>query len=473
MATGLLLSLVGPASRSAWGSATLLFVGVTLGAGLCCLAAGVAIRVGWVRGMPELTILGAALLAQSMLALVHGLTAPGVLYDANNAVSLSAFLALPVALLVGSPLMLSNTAVGRQVGLRWRTWTVVCSCLALALAVLLLIYPSALPPASLRSPVIVAVGMACMAIALRLSWLQLETYWIGRRPATLAASLALAAIGITGLVWTAEQEMNLGWWLAHVLCVSAVLVACIALLWGYSLDRSVADVLRPVLTREPLMSLRLGLSPTVHAFVEDLARKDRQTREHVVRVAELAMRAGDAFDLPPSRLRTLGLGALLHDIGKLTTPTEILVKPGRLTDQETLVMRRHAADGARLLASEPELADAAPLVRAHHERIDGGGYPDGLSGDRIPLEARIISVCDAYDAMAHTRHYRQGMGTERAFTVLREHAGSQWDPRCVAVVMSIVDSGRNGTFDDVGLSDRDDAAPVQMDEICRDVVPST
>jgi HD-GYP domain-containing protein (c-di-GMP phosphodiesterase class II) len=115
-------------------------------------------------------------------------------------------------------------------------------------------------------------------------------------------------------------------------------------------------------------------------------------------------------------------------------------------------MRRHTEIGARHLSAVPLLAPAARFVRAHHERVDGGGYPDGLAGDAIPLEARIISVCDAYDAMANTRQYRRGMGAERAEAVLREHAGSQWDPDVVAVAVRVLREidGRNPAFDNVG-----------------------
>ena len=92
------------------------------------------------------------------------------------------------------------------------------------------------------------------------------------------------------------------------------------------------------------------------------------------------------------------------------------------------------------MQSEAELAPAATFVRSHHERQDGRGYPDGLAGTQIPIEVAIISACDAFDAMCHTRHYREGMGRERAFTVLREHAGSQWDTEVVALVVATIES---------------------------------
>jgi putative nucleotidyltransferase with HDIG domain len=437
ISVALAVSLFGPLSQASYGSPVHLFWVVTLGAGACLIAALATVVVGWHRGLAEVTILAAALAAQSGLALVHGITAPGVVYDANSAVTNAAFLALPFALVVAAPLMV-DSGVSRAVGRHWRGWTLLWILLTSIVAASFLMAPSALPEATMGSPVAIMVGLFSLAVAMRLSWRQLELYWISRRTATLVAALALAYLGLTGLVWTGRQAFNLGWWFIHGLDIAAILAAVAALAFGYRQNRGIEEILAPVLAREPLVALRLGLSPLVHRFVADLNAKDAITRGHVIRVAELAMRTGTHAGVPARRLRWLGIAALLHDIGKLDTPSEILTKPGRLSDEETVVMRQHAAYGAAMLAQHPELAPAAPLVRAHHERVDGGGYPDGLHSDAIPLEARIISVCDAFDAMAHTRHYRVGMGVERAIAVLREHAGSQWDPLCVAAVVAEV-----------------------------------
>jgi HD-GYP domain-containing protein (c-di-GMP phosphodiesterase class II) len=128
----------------------------------------------------------------------------------------------------------------------------------------------------------------------------------------------------------------------------------------------------------------------------------------------------------------------LHDIGKLETPIEILDKPSRLTAEEYEIVKRHAVDGERILQAEPALATVAAIVRSHHERIDGRGYPDGLSGDAVPLAARIIAVCDAFDAMTHEHRHRRAMSPGMAFSVLREHAGSQWDPKVIDHVMAVL-----------------------------------
>lgn len=200
-------------------------------------------------------------------------------------------------------------------------------------------------------------------------------------------------------------------------------------------------MLHPVLTREPLAALELGLTPVVHDFIAALERKDAVTRGHVVRVSELAMRAGQQAGLDAVALRAVGLGGLLHDVGKLLTPDPILTKPGALTEQERIVIERHPADGAAMLAPYPHLAEVAAVVRSHHERPDGQGYPDRLAGAQITLSASIVSVVDAWDAMTSDRPYRTGMPLERAQQILHDGAGAQWAAAAVDAVLSEVRTG--------------------------------
>ncbi len=150
------------------------------------------------------------------------------------------------------------------------------------------------------------------------------------------------------------------------------------------------------------------------------------------------MRVGERFRLSNAELRDLGLAAMLHDVGKVNIPDSILKKPARLTDAEYEVMKRHPADGEAMLRDESNLAAAATIVRSHHERFDGRGYPDGLAGRDIPLASRIIAACDAVDAMTHDRQYRVALALPMAFAILREHAGSQWDEAVVDQVIAVV-----------------------------------
>jgi diguanylate cyclase len=147
---------------------------------------------------------------------------------------------------------------------------------------------------------------------------------------------------------------------------------------------------------------------------------------------------GERFGLSPAALAEIELAALLHDIGKVRVPDSILNKPGALTEDERAVMNRHPVWGAELLARVPGLEPVATIVRFHHERWNGGGYPAGLAGTRIPLTSRIIAVCDAHHAMTSDRPYRAALSQAHALAELRAGAGTQFDPVVVADLEAVL-----------------------------------
>jgi HD-GYP domain-containing protein (c-di-GMP phosphodiesterase class II) len=146
---------------------------------------------------------------------------------------------------------------------------------------------------------------------------------------------------------------------------------------------------------------------------------------------ELARRTGARMGLDQMELLELELAALLHDVGKLRVPRELLRKAGPLSDSEERLMRNHPAWGAELVAGVPGLQAVALIVRHHHERVDGSGYPNGLAGVHIPVASRIMAVCDAYGAMTEARPYREQREPHQALAELRDLAGNQFDPAVV------------------------------------------
>lgn len=162
--------------------------------------------------------------------------------------------------------------------------------------------------------------------------------------------------------------------------------------------------------------------------------------EHTKGVVELGLEVGRELGLSAKEMRDLEFGSLLHDIGKLRVSNDIINKPGKLTEAEWEIIRRHPIDGQEMLSRVGgALETVGEIVRAHHERVDGGGYPDGLAGDAIPMEARIICVCDSYSAMTTTRSYRPAMSRAEAIAELRRCAGEQFDPRVVEALIRVVE----------------------------------
>jgi diguanylate cyclase (GGDEF)-like protein len=178
---------------------------------------------------------------------------------------------------------------------------------------------------------------------------------------------------------------------------------------------------------------------TIGALAAALDAKDRYTEAHSRETAELAVNVGKRLGLHGEELRLLEYGALLHDIGKIGIPGYILQKPGPLTPEEFAIMREHPVIGERILASVPFLAPLGPIVRAEHERWNGSGYPDGLKGEEIPIQARIIHACDSFHAMASDRAYRKALPMAEIVAEFRKETSQQFDPRVVDVMLELIE----------------------------------
>jgi HD-GYP domain-containing protein (c-di-GMP phosphodiesterase class II) len=165
--------------------------------------------------------------------------------------------------------------------------------------------------------------------------------------------------------------------------------------------------------------------------------------EHLDGVAALSLAVGRRVGLEAEELDELVRAAEMHDIGKTAVPETIINKPGPLDEREWAFMRRHTIFGERILSAAPALLPVAKLVRSSHERWDGAGYPDGLAGEEIPLGARIINACDAYDAITSLRAYKRARSSEDAVAELRRCAGDQFDPRVVAALIEVLAAGEH------------------------------
>ena len=182
------------------------------------------------------------------------------------------------------------------------------------------------------------------------------------------------------------------------------------------------------------------LHASVEVITAALHERDAYTRFHCDRVMRLAQALGEACGLSRAELKTLHLGAVFHDIGKIGVPDAVLLKPGRLTAPEWQLMKAHAEQGERIFRSAAlECADeVAPIIRHHHESFDGSGYPDGLKGEGIPLLCRILLVVDGYDAMATARSYHRARSHEEVMQIMESEQGTKLDPAVLAEFARLV-----------------------------------
>jgi HD-GYP domain-containing protein (c-di-GMP phosphodiesterase class II) len=187
---------------------------------------------------------------------------------------------------------------------------------------------------------------------------------------------------------------------------------------------------------------------TALVLAEVVDADDAYTGMHTRDVVELSVAVADHLGLDEYQRRNVEFGALLHDVGKVSIPKEIINKPGPLTDAEWAVMRTHTVEGQRMLDRVGGfMREVGAIVRGSHERWDGAGYPDGLEGEEIPLEARIITACDAYNAMTTTRPYRTAMSHADAAAELVRCAGSQFDPAVVEALLAVIGTGHRAQLD--------------------------
>jgi HD-GYP domain-containing protein (c-di-GMP phosphodiesterase class II) len=190
------------------------------------------------------------------------------------------------------------------------------------------------------------------------------------------------------------------------------------------------------------VELMMAYDETIEGWSQAMDLRDKETEGHSRRVTEMTVKLASSFGSSPDELIHIRRGALLHDIGKLGVPDEILRKPGPLTDEEWVIMRKHPISAYEMLAPITYLHPAIDIPYCHHEKWDGSGYPRGLKGNQIPLAARIFAVADVWDALTSDRPYRKAWSKEKALEFIQEQSGKHFDPGVVSVFVRETSSQR-------------------------------
>jgi HD-GYP domain-containing protein (c-di-GMP phosphodiesterase class II) len=415
------------------------FGGVALSAALAVAAAAALTVAGARRHDGRAVLVGTAFSVMAALLCLHGLTTPGILVDGNGVVAFTGGATLPVGgailALTALPALRHPGAVRPLLALLG-TAVALIACLGAAAVLEPAIVPSVPEPRSPLALALLGVGLAFYAL---LGLRALRTHRLTRRGADLLVAVGLVWLAAALVASLVLDYRNLGWWLGHGFEV--VGIAIVGFPVALDLRRSAQS--RPLVGdlrgADLVTAEEAFLGSHVRALMVALAEKDAYTEGHVRRVALRAVQVGEELGLSAGRLRGLAAGGLLHDIGKLSVPDEILKKPGPLTESEYAVVRAHPERG-RALLRELGGFDAAvlDLVLGHHERLDGSGYPLARPAPQLSVDVRILGVCDVYDALISPRVYRPAWTHQRAVDLLRAGSGSEFDPRVVAALECVL-----------------------------------
>ena len=420
------------------------FAAIGVSAGLAAAAAVVLTIAGARRGDARSVVIGTAFSSMAALLCIHGLMTPGFLVGMNGLVAFAGAATLPVGgavlALAAIPELRRPSAVRPVLVLQ-----AVLLVLIVALGLVGLVEPSLVPgvpePKSTPAWIALVLGLALYgALGTRAA----RTYLLTRRFADLTVVFGLVLLAVSLFPGLLMRYYELGWWLGHaweLIGIGLVGVPVALDLHRGAQSRPLTNDLR---ASELVSAADAFMGPTVRALLVRLANKDDYTAEHTRGVALRAVQVGEELGLAPVRLRELAVGGLLHDVGKLAVPNEILQKPDALTDEEFDVIKRHPESGSELVRELGFSAQVARLVLDHHERLDGTGYPRGLGAPDLDIETRILAVCDVFDALLSKRVYRDAWRLDDALELITREAGTKFDPACVDALERVIGRERDG-----------------------------
>jgi len=415
------------------------FVGVGVTALAAAFAALALTLVGVRRNDGRVILIGTGFTVMAALLAIHGLATPGALIGNNGVISLTGAATLPVGggilALSALPSLRRPHRIRALLGLQAFALVAV-----IGLGVAGMAIPSLVPPVpapgSPAAIVALCVGVFFYSLLLLRA---LKTYFLTQRGMDLAVVVGLAWLTASLPPALLLDFMDLGWWLGHLFELAGIVVVGTTVAVDIHRAAQSRSLVGDFRAAELVAEEEAFLGARVRALTQLLASKDESTEEHTRRVSLRAVQVGEELGLPPSRLRSLAIGGLLHDIGKLSVPERILKKPAGLDDDEFAIIKKHPEWGFKLLRELGGFAASVhELVHSHHERLDGTGYPRRLSECDLGLDTRILSVCDVYDALVSPRVYRGAWSHEAALALLREETGTAFDERCVAALERVL-----------------------------------
>lgn len=287
----------------------------------------------------------------------------------------------------------------------------------------------------LKWPTTGVIALLCGTVIYR----YLRSFLYARLPLQLSIVYSACLLIDAQIIMAAGTPWTASWWIYHYLLLAVVILMIVSFIRHTAAGLPLSHMFKALFSTNPKDRIEACISPSVKALVSATESRDLYTAGHNFRVAMYALRLGEEMGLSPEQLRALAQGTVVHDVGKIQIPDSILNKPGRLTAEERTVIETHPVIGYEMCKRVGFMKDELDVIRSHHERWDGKGYPDQLKETSIPLLARITAVADVYDALTSTRSYRVAWTHEAAMEHLRAGIGTQFDPDCVKAWIALCD----------------------------------
>lgn len=364
---------------------------------------------------------------------VHGLSTPGFIMEASNLPGMAAQLSI-----VFSAIWLWLSSLPSDHPLvtylsQWKTLLVPVWTLLLAVVgILFMGFPqlASVIPIN-QNPIKWFVTIGVIVLVLVSMYRYLQSYRFTQFPLQIAIVYSTSWLITSQIIMVLGELWKISWWLYHFLLLFSVIMMLIGIVRQYAVKSSITMAIKSLFITDPVERIEASISPSIKALVVATEAKDKYTAGHNYRVALFALKIGEEIGLEPEQLRALAHGGVVHDVGKIQVPDQILNKPGKLTDEERAIIERHPVTGEEMCKRLGFMKEELEIIRSHHEKWNGQGYPDKLSGEQIPLLARILAVADVYDALTSSRSYREAWSGEKAMELINEQKGIHFDPNCV------------------------------------------
>ncbi|GKU77939.1 HD-GYP domain-containing protein [Paenibacillus sp. L3-i20] len=396
------------------------------------VAAAIGVVAPRIRNI-KVSFLSLSYVSLAAMFILHGISTPGLLMHHTG---ISGSVAQLSVLLSALWLWLCSISADHKV-VRWlsikQMWLLpVWSTLLLAFGTYLWLNPDFVYHLHLKGGV--SKWITTAAILLMNAWTiyrNLQTYLVSKFPLQLAIVYSTGWMFIAQIIMVTGEAWMASWWLYHFLLLASVIIMVSGIIREHLSTGSITASIKLLFRANPEDWINTYISPSVRELVMATEAKDSYTAGHNYRVALYALKLGEELGLSSAQLRAIAQGGLVHDIGKLYIPDGILNKPEKLTDEERTIIESHPVSGYDVCKRLGFMLEELAVIRWHHEKWNGSGYPDQLSGEEIPLVARITAVADVYDALTSSRSYRKAMTHDEAMVILLKESGRHFDPRCI------------------------------------------